>query len=134
MSDIRVHQKSLKDIEDFLTFVIQAKDNSDQDSQLWKNLKGLVETLLATEDKPAKLAMVIKEWCKQFGIALNPEELARYRDSLRVNMLSKQGDVMPVIPAANPGERPAVTLNQALIVDTVNDAIAGNKSDNKPNN
>jgi len=130
MSDIRVHQKSLKDIEDFLTFVAQAKDNPDQDSQLWEKLKGLVEKLRATEDKPVKLASVIKQWCQYFGITLNPKELEEYRAILRANMLQK-GDV---IQAANPGERPAVTLNQALIVDTVNDAIAGNKSDNKPNN
>lgn len=130
MSDIRVHQKSLKDIEDFLTFTIQAKDNPDQDSQFWENLKGLVEKLRATEDKPVKLASVIKQWCQDYGITLNPKELEEYRAILRANML-KKGDV---IQPANPGERPAVTLNQALIVDTVNDAIADHKSDNKPNN
>ena len=130
MSDIRVHQKSLKDIENFLAFTIQAKNNSDQDSQFWENLSGLVEKLRATEDKPAKLASVIKQWCKDYGIKLNPEELAESRAIFRANML-KKGDV---IQAANPGERPAVTLNQALIVATVNDAIAYNKSDNKSNN
>ena len=130
MSDIRVHQKSLKDIEDFLTFTIQAKDNSETDIQFWTNLSGLVEKLLGTEDKPVKLASVIKQWCQDYGITLNPQELEEYRAILRANMLQKGG----TIPQVPPGERPAVTLNQALIVDTVNDAIADRKSDHKSKN
>jgi hypothetical protein len=119
MSSSRIPPKSQQDIEDFLIFVAQAKDNPRTDSQLWENLSGLVKKLLATEDKPTKLAEVIKQWCQDCKITLNPQELAEYRAILRANMLKKGQP----IPQANPGEKPAVVYNQALIVETVKEAI-----------
>jgi acetylornithine deacetylase/succinyl-diaminopimelate desuccinylase-like protein len=120
MSSSRIPPKSQQDIEDFLTFVAQAKDNPRTDSQLWENLQGLVEKLSASEDKSTKLAQVIKQWCQEYGIKLDPQELKEYRASLRVNMLPKKGQP---IPQANPGEKPAVFYNQALILATVQEAI-----------
>jgi hypothetical protein len=128
MSSDRIPPKSQQDIEDFLTFVAQAKDNPRTDSQLWENLSGLLEKLSATEDKPTKLAEVVKQWCKEYGIKLDPQKLKEYRASLRVNMLPKPDDKIPQKP---PGERPVVVLNQAVIVATVEDAIAHNKSEHK---
>ena len=88
---------------------------------MWENLKVLVEKVLATEDKPAKLAIAIKAWCRDFGITLNREELAEYR----VNMLPQPGEP---VPQRHPGERPAVVYNQVLIADTTNQAISVKQS------
>ena len=124
MSRSRVPQKSQKDIEIFLTFLDQAKSNPQTDSELWKNLTGLLEKLRVTEDKSVTLATVIKEWCQEFGIELNPKEWAKYCQSFRANMV-KKGQAIPERPA---GEKPPIVYNKALIVEQVNEAIGNNKS------
>jgi hypothetical protein len=126
MSSSRIPPKSQQDIEDFLTFVAQAKDNPRTDSQLWENLSGLVEKLSASEDKSTKLAQVIKQWCQEYGVKLDPQELKEYRASLRVNMLPKPNpnDKNPQTPPETPlGERPAITYNKPVILATVKEAI-----------
>ena len=120
MSRSRVPDHSQKDIENFLTFLDQAKSNPQTDSQLWKNLTVLLKKLRVTEDKSVKLARVIKQWCEEFGIELNPKELAEFR----VNMV-KKGQAIPERPA---GEKPAIVYNKALIVEKVNEEIDNNKS------
>ena len=124
MSRSRVPQKSQQDIEMFLTFLDQAKNNPQTDSELWKNLTGLLEELRVTEDKSVTLATVIKQWCKEFGIELNPKEWAKLCLIFRANMV-KKGQATPERTA---GEKPAIVYNQALIVEQVNEAIGNNKS------
>jgi hypothetical protein len=122
MSSSKIPPKSQQDIEDFLTFLAEAKSNPKTQPELWSNLQFIVQELSETEDKPAQLATVIKQWCQKYGIT---EE---YRASLRVNMVPNSGDKIPQKP---PGERPGIVSNQAAIVATVQDAIAHNKSDRK---
>lgn len=114
MSESRVPSNSRETIKDFLTFLAIAKQNPETDSQLWNNLADLEQKIADTEDKPAKLALQIKQWCKQWGISLNSEELQRTRANL-----IQQGKK---IPKPLEGEKPQSVGNKTLIVDSIKTA------------
>jgi hypothetical protein len=114
MSDRIPSSNVLQIIEDFLTFLEQAKTNPQNHPQLWTNLRTLETQLTAAEDKTLKLAKIIKTWCKESQITFNLEELA----AIRANMIQK-GDKIPK-PAE--GERPERVYNKAFLVEQVKQA------------
>ena len=103
-----------KFIEDFFTLLEREKDNPESTPSWWQNLETLEENLRQTEDRPAQLAKTLADWCQGFNITLDREEL----DLVRANML-KQGKV---IPKPTAGEKPEIIYNQALIVETIQNA------------
>ncbi|MCT7972690.1 hypothetical protein [Laspinema olomoucense] len=113
MSD-RIPSEFLQIIEDFLTFLEQAKTDSQTPPQLGENLQTLETQLNAAEDKTLKLAKLIKAWCKEYQISFNREELA----TIRANMI-KQGQKIPK-PAE--GERPENVYNKAFLLEKVHQA------------
>ena len=114
MSDRIPSSEFVQIIEDFLTFLEQAKTNPQTPPQLWEHLQTLKTQLTAAEDKTLKLAKIIKTWCKEYQITFNPEELA----TIRANMIQK-GDKIPK-PAE--GERPERVYNKAFLVEQVKQA------------
>lgn len=114
MSDRIPNSDSLQIIEDFLTYLEQFQANPQNNPKLSEHLQALEDQLTAAEDKTLKLAIIIKAWCNQYQITLNPDELT----TVRANMKQK-GQKIPK-PAA--GERPETVYNKALLVARVQQA------------
>ncbi|EDZ96021.1 hypothetical protein AmaxDRAFT_1058 [Limnospira maxima CS-328] len=110
MSD-RIPSDFLQIIEDFLTWLEQAKTDPQNYPQLSENLQALEDELTAAEDKTLKLAKIIKGWCNKHQITFNREQLI----TVRLHM-AQQGDEIPK-PAE--GERPEIVYNKALLVARV---------------
>ncbi|MEB3882828.1 hypothetical protein [Lyngbya sp. CCY1209] len=108
MTENYIPSDSVLYIQDFLTYLEQAKTNSDT------NLATLQPKLAAAEDRPPQLAAAIKSWCKDHNIKLDRTQLA----AVRANMLNK-GETPPR-PAE--GERPETIYNKALLVEKVRQA------------
>ncbi len=111
MSDRIPSSDFLQIIEDFLTFLEQAKTNPQTPPQLWEHLRTLETQLTAAEDKTLKLAKIIKVWCKEYQITFNPEELA----TIRANMITQGKKIRK--PAE--GERPENVYNKAFLLEKV---------------
>ncbi|MDT9186886.1 hypothetical protein H4N54_03550 [Limnospira fusiformis KN01] len=95
-------------IEDFLTWLEQAKTDPQNYPQLSENLQALEDELTAAEDKTLKLAKIIKGWC-------NKHQITEQLITVRLHM-AQQGDEIPK-PAE--GERPEIVYNKALLVARV---------------
>ncbi|QJB25115.1 hypothetical protein [Limnospira fusiformis] len=95
-------------IEDFLTWLEQAKTDPQNYPQLSENLQALEDELTAAEDKTLKLAKIIKGWC-------NKHQITEQLITVRLHM-AQQGDKIPK-PAE--GERPEIVYNKALLVARV---------------
>jgi predicted XRE-type DNA-binding protein len=112
-----IPQGSKQILDNFLAFL----QNPNSDLNAYSHLPVLEDRLTETEDKPTKLALTIKKWCKEFGIDFSEEKLA----PIRANML-KKGETIPKSPE---GDSPRVIYNKALLVEEVNKAIAARSND-----
>ncbi|MGC9528710.1 MAG: hypothetical protein ACP5D7_24525 [Limnospira sp.] len=109
MTENYIPSDSVLYIQDFLTYLEQAKTNSDT------NLATLQPKLAAAEDRPPQLAQAIKIWCKDHNIKLDRTQLA----ADRANMLKKSEK----IPKPAEGDRPEIVYNKALLEERVQKAI-----------
>jgi predicted XRE-type DNA-binding protein len=107
-----IPQGSKQILDNFLAFL----QNPNSDLNAYSHLPVLEDRLTETEDKPTKLALTIKKWCKEFGIDFSEEKLA----PIRANML-KKGETIPKSPE---GDSPRVIYNKALLVEEVKKATA----------
>lgn len=114
MSD-RIPSEFLQIIEDFLTYLEQAKTDPQNNPKIRKNLQTLEDQLTAAEDKTLKLAKIIKSWCKEYQVTFNREELI----TIRANMIKKG---QQPIPKPAEGEKPETIYNKALLVARVQQA------------
>lgn len=110
----RIPSEFLQVIEDFLTWLEQAKTDPQTYPQLRENLPALETQLTAAEDKTLKLAKILKTWCKESQITFTPEELA----TIRANMIKQGGK----IPKPAEGERPENVYNKAFLLEKVKEA------------
>lgn len=106
--------EELQLIEDFLTFIENARTTRPGNDPLWENLQGFETNLVPVEDKPVKLALYIQSWCQEFGLKIDPQAMRQLRD----NMVKKG----KVIPQPEEGEKPSKVYNQAMLSETVHQA------------
>lgn len=102
-------------IEDFLTFLENARTTLPATDSLWEHLPRFLSQLETVEDSPLILAMSIQSWCQDFGVNIDPKTMRQ----LRANMLEKG----QVIPKPAEGEKASKVYNKASITESVNHAI-----------
>jgi hypothetical protein len=112
--------EELQLIEDFLTFIENARTTRPGNDPLWENLQEFETNLVSVEDRPVKLALYIQSWCQEFGVKIDAQVMRQLRDSM-----VKKGKV---IPKPLEGEQPSKVYNKAMISETVHQARPENQA------
>lgn len=102
-------------IEDFLTFIENARRTLPANNSLWENLRSFLTQLETVDDRPLQLALAIQSWGQEFDVTIDPKTMRQ----LRANMV-EEGQVIPK-PAE--GEKASKVYNKAMITESVNNAI-----------
>ena len=102
-------------IEDFLTFLENARTTLPATNSLWEHLPSFLSQLETVEDSPLNLALSIQSWCQEVEVNIDPKAMRQLRASI-----VQKGQVIPT-PAE--GEKASKVYNKALIAESVNNAI-----------
>jgi histidine ammonia-lyase len=102
-------------IEDFLTFLENARTTLPATNSLWEHLPSFLSQIETVEDSPLVLALSIQSWCQEVEVNIDPKAMRQ----LRASMVQKG----KVIPTPAEGEKASKVYNKALIAESVNNAI-----------
>ncbi|MDR9403991.1 MAG: helix-turn-helix transcriptional regulator [Halothece sp. Uz-M2-17] len=108
-----IPQGSKQILDNFLAFL----QNPNSDLNAYSRLPILEDRLTETEDKPTKLALTIKKWCKEFGIDFSEAKLA----PVRGNMPQKD----ETIPNQTADGVPEVTYDKSVLVEQIKKVTNG---------
>ncbi|WP_017307230.1 hypothetical protein [Spirulina subsalsa] len=102
-------------IEDFLTFIENARATLPTADPFWANLQSFRTQLETVEDRPLKLALFIQSWCREFQVTIDPATMHQ----LRVSVLKKGQE----IPTPTAGQKASKVYNKAVITESINNAL-----------
>jgi len=102
-------------IEDFLTFLENARTTLPATDSLWEYLQSFLTQFKTVDDRPLQLALFIETWCQEFQVTIDPKTMRQ----IRANMLENG----QVIPKPAEGEKASKVYNKASITESVNNAI-----------